>query len=108
MVIYDRGIASAENIRETRKIGWDTLCGLPIRGKLADVVRKAAQTHCFVQLDHRVRLRKNVFYAVGMPHTIEGVKGTLTVCFNDRQQRDLRESRYDEIEQAQRILQCTT
>jgi len=103
-IIYDRGIASAENIRETKKIGWDTLCGLPIRGKLVDVIRKVAQANGLVQLDHRVRLRKNIFYAVGIPHTIDGVNGTLTVCFNDRQQRDLRESRYDEIEQAQLLL----
>lgn len=103
-VIYDRGIASAENIRETKQIGWDTLCGLAIRGKLADVVREVARTNCFVQLDNRVRLRKNIFYAVDLPHTIDGVKGTLTVCFNERQQRDLRESRYDEIEQAQLLL----
>lgn len=103
-VIYDRGIASAENIRETKKIGWDTLCGLPIRGKLADVVRHVKQTHSFVELDNRVPLRKNVFYAVSIPHTIDGVIGALTVCFNDRQHRDLRESRYDEIKQAQLLL----
>lgn len=103
-VIYDRGIASAENIRETKKIGWDTLCGLPIRGNLADVVREVTRTHDFVQLDHRVHLRKNIFYAVDLPHTIDGVKGTLSVCFNERQERDLRESRYDEIEHAQRLL----
>lgn len=103
-VIYDRGIASAENIRETRKIGWNTLCGLPIRGNLVHVVRSVAKANHFVQLDNRVRLRKNVFYAVGIPHTMGEVKGTLTVCFNERQQRDLRESRYDEIEQAQLLL----
>ena len=57
-----------------------------------------------MQLDNRVRLRKNVFYAIDMPHIIEGVPGTLTMCFNERQQRDLRESRYDEIEQAQLLL----
>jgi transposase len=103
-VIYDRGIASAENLRETQGIGWDTLCGLPIRGKLADVVREVARTHSFVQLENRVHLRKGVFYAVEVPHSIDMVKGTLTVCFNERQQRDLRESRYDEIEQAQLLL----
>ena len=104
IVLYDRGIASAENLRETKKIGWDTLCGLPIRGHLADVVRSVVQANRFVQLDNRVRLRKNIFYAVDLPHTIDGVQGTLTVCFNERQQRDLRESRYDEIEQAQILL----
>jgi transposase len=103
-VIYDRGIASGENIRETRKIGWNTLCGLPIRGNLIQVVRAVAEANRFVQLDNRVRLRKNIFYAVGAPHTIEGIRGTLTVCFNERQQRDLRESRYDEIEHAKQLL----
>ena len=57
-----------------------------------------------MQIDNRVRLRKNVFYAVDTPHTIEGVPGTLTLCFNERHQHDLRESRYDEIEQAQQLL----
>ena len=103
-VIYDRGIASGENIRETRKIGWDTLCGLPIRGNLLHIVRSLTKANRFVQIDNRVRLRKNVFYAVDTPHTIEGVPGTLTLCFNERHQHDLRESRYDEIEQAQQLL----
>ena len=103
-VIYDRGIASGENIRETTKIGWDTLCGLPIRGKLTQVVRRVVKANRFVHLDNRVRLRKNVFYAVNTPHTIEGIRGALSVCFNERHQRDLRESRYDEIEQAKDLL----
>ena len=104
LIIYDRGIVSGENLRETKKIGWETLCGLPIRGTLCQVVRNTLARRRFVQLENRVRLRKNVFYAVAQPHEIAGVKGTLTVCFNERQQRDLRESRYDEIEQAQALL----
>jgi len=104
IVIYDRGIASGENLRETRKIGWDTLCGLPLRGSLVPVVRRLAEANRFVQIDNRVRLRNNVFYAVDAPYTIEGVRGALTLCFNERQQRDRRESRYDEIEHAQQLL----
>ena len=104
MIIYDRGIVSGENLRETKKIGWETLCGLPIRGRLVHTVRREIEANRFVQLDNRVRLRKNVFYAVAAPHEIDEVKGTLTVCFNQRRQRDLRESRYDEIEQAQQLL----
>ena len=104
IVIYDRGIASGENLRETKKIGWDTLCGLPLRGSLVPVVRRLAEANRFVQIDNRVRLRNNVFYAVDAPYTIEGVRGALTLCFNERQQRDRRESRYDEIEHAQQLL----
>lgn len=104
LIIYDRGVVSGENVRETRKIGWQTLCGLPIRGTLGQTVRNVINDNRFIQLANRVRLRKTIFYAVAAHHEIDGVGGTLTVCFNERQQRDLRESRYDEIEQAQQLL----
>jgi transposase len=41
---------------------------------------------------------------VTRPHTIDGVKGTLAICFNEQQRKDLRESRYNEIENAQVLL----
>ena len=104
IVIYDRGIASAENLRETRKIGWDTLCGLPIRGGLLETARSIVENTPIVHIDNRVRMRKTVFYAVRRPYTIGSVRGVLTLCFNERQQLDLRESRYDEIEQAHQLL----
>jgi transposase len=104
LIVYDRGISSGENLRETSKIGWDTLCGLPIRGSLVQRVRAAAKAHRFVRLENRVRLRKNIFYAIAEPHEIDGVSGTLAICFNERQQRELRESRYDEIENARLLL----
>jgi len=101
LVIYDRGIASAQNLRDTRALHWDTLCGLPIRGKLQETVRSLVRRHPFVKMANRVRLNKTVFYVVTTPYRIEGVKGTLAVCFNEQQQRELRESRYDEILHAQ-------
>jgi transposase len=104
IIVYDRGIASGENIKETSQIGWNTLCGLPIRGGLTQRIRELSSGNCFVRIDHRVRLRKNVFYAVQVPHEIGGVQGTLAVCFNEQQKRDLRESRYDEIEHAKKLM----
>lgn len=104
LVIYDRGIVSGENVRQTKKLGWETLCGLPIRAGLDRTVRTIIAEHQFVQLGNRVRLRKNIFYAIAVPHEVGGVKGTLTVCFNERHHRELRESRYDEIEQARQLL----
>jgi hypothetical protein len=32
------------------------------------------------------------------------VKGTLAICFNEQQKKDLHESRYDEIIAAQKLL----
>jgi transposase len=49
-------------------------------------------------------LKKTIFYVVTVPHEIEGVKGTLAVCFNEQQKKDLHESRYDEILEAQKLL----
>jgi transposase len=104
IVIYDRGIASAENLKEARRIGWDTLCGLPIRGNLEGMARRVTEDGGMVQISNRIRLRKSIFYAVYKPYAIGAVRGRLAVCFNERQQLDLRESRYDEIEQARQLL----
>jgi hypothetical protein len=98
LVIYDRGIASSENIAQAQAIGWETLCGLPIRGHLVEVVREMAERNQLVQLENRVRLRKNIFYGVRIEHRIGETPGWLTICYNQAQQRELRESRYDEIE----------
>lgn len=104
VVIYDRGIASGENLKDAKSLGWNTLCGLPMRGALAETVRALIGESRFVRVGNRVRLRRSVFYAVDAPHEIEGVRGRLVVCFNEQQRRDLRESRYDEVEEARKLL----
>ena len=104
LVIYDRGIASSENMRQTQAIGWETLCGLPIRGHLARTVREMIERNEFVRLENRVRLRKNIFYGVVSEHRMDVTPGWLALCYNQQQQRELRESRYDEIEQARDLL----
>jgi transposase len=104
LVVYDRGIVSAKNLEDTRALHWDTVCGLPIRGKLVNVVRSLIEQHQFIQIPNRVRLNKTIFYAVKVPHQIEDIDGTLTVCFNEQQQRELRESRYDEVLHARDLV----
>jgi len=104
LIIYDRGISSAQNIKDARAIGWDTLCGLPIKGNLPRVVRSLIAGKQFVQINNRVRLRKSVFYVLDIAHEIDGVKGVMAVCFNEQQKRELRESRYDEIDHARGLL----
>jgi len=104
IVIYDRGIVSAKNIREVQSLQWDTLCGLPIKGTLVQKVRSMTESNQFICLKNRVRVRKNVFYVETVPYSIDGVDGTLAVCFNEQQKRELRESRYDEILNAQKLI----
>lgn len=104
LIIYDRGITSAKNVRDIKKLGWNTLCGLALRGKLKELLRPLIAQNEFIQIENRIRLNKTVFYVVTTPHEIGGIGGTLAVCFNEQQRKDLRESRYDEILNAQKLL----
>ena len=105
MVVYDRGIASAQNIRDTKALHWDTLCGLPIKVGLSKKIRPLISQKEFININNRVKLGKTVFYVITIPFNVEDVEGTLAVCFNEQQRRLLRESRYDEIEYAQQLME---
>ncbi|MFQ5544103.1 MAG: transposase [Nitrospiria bacterium] len=104
MVVYDRGIASAQNIRDVQALHWDTLCGLPIKVGLAKKIRPLISREKFIHIKNRVKLGKNVFYVIIIPFAVDDIPGTLAVCFNEQQRRLLRESRYDEIEYAKKLL----
>jgi transposase len=104
VVVYDRGIASADNIRDLKAFNWNTLCGLPIRGTLAEKVRQLVGKNNLINIHNRIRVNKTIFYVITKEHTIDGVKGTLAICYNEQQRRDLRESRLDEIVNAQMLL----
>ena len=104
LVIYDRGITSKNNLLDLDKSGWDTLCGLPIKGGLKETLRPLIAEKKFIRLDNRVRLNKTVFYVTMRPHLVGDTKGYLVVCFNEQQQRHLRETRYDQLTEAQDLL----
>jgi transposase len=105
MVVYDRGIASAQNIKDTKALHWDTLCGLPIKAGIAKKIRPIIFQKEFIHISNRVKLgKKNVFYVITIPFSVEENTGILAVCFNEQQRRLLRESRYDEIEYAKQLL----
>lgn len=104
VIYYDRGVTSAKNLRDIEKLRWHTICGLPIKGRLREKIRSLIVQHQFIELSNRIRLNKSIFYTLATPHEVGSVGGTLVVCFNDEQQRLLRESRYDELLNAQMLL----
>jgi transposase len=57
-------------------------------------------------LPDRVQLNKTTFYVTTRPYAIDRVEGTLYLCFNPRQQVDLRDSRREEIVHAQPLLRA--
>lgn len=104
VIYYDRGVVSARNLRDIQQLRWHTICGLPIKGNLKAIVRALMKQKKFIELANRIRLSKTILYAVTTSHEIDKVKGTLVLCYNEDQQRSLRESRYDEVVQAQELL----
>ncbi len=103
LLIYDRGIVSAENIEVFHDLHWNTLCGVPIRDKLKEKLRPLIKKN-FTCIDNWVKCNKTVFYVKTIPYKIGLIKGTLAICFNKRKENDLHETRYAEIKNAESLL----
>lgn len=103
LIIYDRGIVSAENIDTFNTLKWDTLCGIPINSKIKKQLRPLIKEK-FTGIKNRVKCNKTVFYVKTIPYEWGKVKGTLAICFNKKKENDLHESRYDEIRNAENLL----
>ena len=103
-IIYDRGITSGRNVADIKALKWETICGLPltkpVQGFWRPVIKKAPR----LDLADRVQWNKTTFYVTQRPYALNQVKGRLYLCFNPRQQVDLRDWRREEIVQAQACL----
>jgi transposase len=104
-IIYDRGITSGRNVADIKALEWDTICGVPLTESLQKFWRPVIQQKSSPPMADRVALNKTTFYVTTRPYTLGHVPGTLYLCFNARQQVDLRDWRREEIVRAQPRLQ---
>lgn len=104
LFIYDRGIVSNRNLLDIRALGWDTLCGIPLRDPLKEFWRPKLKGQSLVQLENRHRVGQSVFYAQSKSYQMDGVRGDLALCLNEQTQRNSRESRFDELVAAEKLL----
>lgn len=104
LFIYDRGIVSGRNLQDIKRLHWDTLCGVPLNPALKKFWRPWANPQQLMQLAHRHRVGQTLFYTCLRSYQLDGVRGRLALCFNERLQRDMRESRRDEVLYAQKLL----
>lgn len=104
LLVFDRGITSKQNQEDINLLQWKVVCGLPIKGSLKDFLRPVLKKDDFLQYENRIRLNRSIFYVITKPYDIGGVCGTIAICYNEQQRKDLRESRYDEIKEAQHLL----
>ena len=104
IIIYDRGITSASNIKEAHKLGVGTICGVARNNKLKEETRQLIAKNQLTDIKKRIKINKTIFYVFSQDHKLDDVKGKLFFCYNEQKAKDLRESRYDEIMQAQSLL----
>jgi transposase len=104
LFIYDRGITSGRNLQDIKRLHWDTLCGVPLNPALKKFWRPWADPQELMQLPSRHRVGHTVFYTCLRPYRLDGVRGKLALCLNERHQRDARESRRDEVLRAEKLL----
>lgn len=103
-IIYDRGITSGRNVAEMKALQWETIGGVPLTPAVQKFWRPAIPKALRLPLADRVQLNQTTFYVTTRPYQLNLVRGTLYLCFNPRQQIDLRDWRREEIVQAQQRL----
>ena len=103
LLIYDRGITSAENIDVFHDLHWDTLCGVPIRDKLKKKLRPIIKKN-LATVDNFIKCNKTIFYVKIISHKIGKTKGLLAICYNRKKEHEVRESRHAEIKNAELLI----
>lgn len=104
ILVYDRGTVSGKNIKDTKELQWDTLCGIPLNEGLKKFWRPLMTNKKIVTFDNRAHFNNSTFFVITRPYRIEGVQGTLALCLNEQQRQSLRESRYQDLTEAQQML----
>jgi len=104
ILVYDRGCVSYEGISVLKRQHLGSICGLPIKGKMKQMIKRLARSGQLLDIDRRVKLSKTTFYVAKRKYKLRTVQGTLLVCYNDKMKHDTRESRYDEIRHAEQQL----
>ena len=98
-IVWDRGVSSRLNIKEAKEMGFEVLCGLPLKTGLKKVADQVLGEE-IISMKHRVRLQKATFYVKKKRYQIDGVDGYLAICLNEKEKQGIRERRYDEIDHA--------
>jgi transposase len=103
-ILCDRGITSTRNVKEMKDLGWNTIGGLPLTPPLQKFCRPLLARASELHFADRVQLKETTFYVTTHAYGLGPLRGTLYLCFNPRQQVNLRDWRRQQIAQAQQRL----
>jgi transposase len=101
--VWDRDVSTWLNIRGAKSKGFEVLCGLALKGGLK-TLDDSVLAEGIVSMKSRVRLQSTTCYVKKQRYEIEGMKGYVAVCVNEKERQATRERRYDEIDEAVKRL----
>lgn len=104
LFIYDRGIVSEKNLNFIGKIGWSTLCAIPMREKEKVIIRRYIKNGFIDDFSKMVPINKSTFYIEGVSHSFGSMKGKLAICYNEEKKMEVKESRRRKIFEAQKLI----
>ena len=104
LFVYDRGIVSEKNINFIGKLGWETLCGLPMREKEKNFIRSVLSKEPIDQFFNMIQIRKGLFYVKCFPYKFGSIRGKLSVCYNENRRLEIKQHRRKLISKAQNFL----
>jgi transposase len=104
LVIYDRGVSSSRNTNDLAKLDWKVLCGLSLNSNLKKRLDAIIQDKNFLQYQNRIKLKNSIFYVIEEDYSMGSECGKIFFCFNEQIRKNLRESRYDELDYAKQLL----
>jgi len=87
-----------------KALKWETIGGIPLTPAVQKFWRPVLSKALRLPFADRVPLNQTTFYVTTRRYRLNRVWGTFYLCFNPRQQVDLRGSRREEIAQAQQRL----
>jgi transposase len=104
IAVMDRGVTSGDNTDFLHDSQWKVLCGIKLDAGIRKALGPDFQGQDLCSLGNRIRMNRTVFYCKEHSYKHGNTEGRLICCFNRRKAQDAEESRYDEIQSAQRRL----
>lgn len=103
LFIYNRDIVSEKNLNFIGKLGWHTLCGLPLREKEKNIIRKFLQGGAMSHISNMVQVENSTFYVKGVSHSFGSIKGKMVICYNKSKRLEIVQSRRLKILESQKL-----
>lgn len=103
-LVWDRGVTSKINIRDSKKLGFEVLCGIARKGKISNELDKTIKAGKIITPKNRVQLKNTSYYVIQQKYVYEHVSGYLYICLNRKEQINKQEKRLKNIHEAKEIL----